>query len=106
MTACRVTFGFYNLNTNPSFARCEREEDVIVFGARKCDIMEDDGHTVQERFELLLLVEMGLTPADVDEYDFYSVECTEVEVPDKFLQNILQDDEDEDDSEDNDSKEG
>lgn len=95
MIACRVTFDFYNKSENGLFARKELSETVEVFGCQKSDIMTEDGKAVQERFELLLLVQMGLTPADIEEYDFHTVECIEHEIPDGFL-----DEDDEDDEED------
>lgn len=100
MVVCRVTFDFYKKSSNGLFAHKEFTETVEVFGARKCDIMTEDGMNVQERFELLLLIEMGLTPADIEEFDYHTVECTEHDVPDGFF------DEDEDDGEEDDDEDG
>ena len=103
MVVCKVTFDFYNKSSNGLFARKEHTETVEVFGARKCDIMTEDENGyphVQERFELLLLVEMGLTPVDVEKFDYYTVECIEHEAPDDFFDEDDEDDEETDEEED------
>ena len=84
MVSCRVTFDFYKKNPNGLFAHKEWSETVEIFGCHKSDIMTEDGKNVQERWKLLLLVEMGLSPADIDryEYDYHTVECTEHDIPD------------------------
>ena len=102
MVVCRVTFDFYNKSSNGLFAKKEWSETVEVFGARKCDIMTEDGLHVQERFELLLLVEMGLTPDEIEEFDYHTVECMEHDVPDDFFDD---DDEDEEEDEETDADE-
>ena len=65
--------------------------------------MTEDGKSVQERFELLLLLEMGLTPSDLEEYDYHTVNCNEHAVPDDFLEEP-EDDEDEEEEGDGNSE--
>lgn len=100
MKTTRVTYDFFKKSSNGLIAHLERRETVEVFGCRKSDILTEDGKDVQERFALLLLVEMGMTPSDLEDYDYHTVNCVENEYPDDFLT----DDEEEDENEESDEE--
>ena len=85
MVVTRVTFEFFRRDTNGITARKEREETVDLFGIPRAEVVTSDGKTVEKSFEMLLLVEMGMTPKDVAEYDYHSASCAEYEVADDFF---------------------
>ena len=116
MVVTRITFDFFQTSSNGRIARLVRTETLDVCGVHKEDVLvqsEDEiGATfanVKEAFGYMLLLEMGMTQDELNEYDYSTVSAHEYEQPDEDDEDEeqdegdeLEDEQDEDEDEDGD----